>query len=209
MTSNFKLYKLCFFAFVIATQFGLAQETSTFKAQIALGINSPSQDGFVEGFEGQSLNFPTVNLGFQYMFKPKFGAKLDYGFNRLSNENNTTEFKINYSRIDAQLVYDASKLLSFLSSRMGTFIHAGPGFSMVKPLGNFSNNDATFLNAMVGIEFHYGLSDNLSMYFDASYINAFSKDFDPILDGFGSFNGNLLTLTVGASISLSGCYFCE
>ena len=61
---------------------------------------------------------------------------------------------------------------------------------------------------MGGIEFHYGISDKLSVYVDTSYIFGFGKDFNPISDGFGSFNGDLLTITFGASISLSGCYYC-
>ena len=211
MTSNFKPFKLQLFlvALFMFGYNGFAQNTSTFKAQIALGINKPSEDGFVQGFEAKPYNFPTVNLGLQYMFKQRWGAKLDYGFSRMSNEENAQEFKLNYSRINAQLVYDASQILSFLSPRMGIFIHAGPGFSMVKPLGNYTQNDTSFFNVMAGMEFHYGVSDKLSVFFDASYINGFGKDFDPVSNGFGSFNGNVLTLTIGASISLSGCYYCE
>ncbi|MGK0430557.1 MAG: hypothetical protein ACJARX_002235, partial [Psychroserpens sp.] len=50
--------------------------TNEIKAQIALGLNSPAQSGFVEQFQGKSINFPTVNLGVQYMFKRQYGAKL-------------------------------------------------------------------------------------------------------------------------------------
>jgi len=182
-------------------------DTSTFKAQFALGVNSPSSNGFVDNFEANSINFPTVNLGLQYMFRPKLGAKLDFGFNRISNAENTPEFKVNYSRINLQLVYDASVITRF-SNKMGAFIHAGPGYSMIKPLGNFGENKISYLNAIGGIEFHYGISDKLSIYLDTSYIFGSGKDFNPISSGFGSFNGDLLTITFGASISLSGCYYC-
>lgn len=184
-------------------------DTSKVKAQFALGVNSPSANGFVTNFEAKSVNFPSINLGVQYMFKPKWGAKLDFGYNRFSNLDNTAEFKINYTRLNAQLVYDATRLFSFLPQRMGTFLHAGPGFTSIKPLGNYTQNDTSFLNTMAGIEFHYGVSDKLSVYFDASYILGFGKDFNPVSSGFGSFNGNLLTLTIGASISLSGCQYCD
>ncbi|GAA3597137.1 hypothetical protein GCM10022396_13100 [Flavivirga amylovorans] len=183
-------------------------DTSTFKAQLALGLNSPSQNGFVSGFEGKTFNFPTVNLGIQYLFRPIFGAKLDYSFNRISNKNNTQEFKLNYSRINLQAVYNANRLFN-LPQNKGLFLHAGPGLSTVKPLGNFTQNKTSFVNAMAGIELHFGISDDLSIYTDISYIHGFAKDFAPISEGFGAFNGNLLTLTIGASISLSGCYYCE
>lgn len=182
-------------------------DTSTFKAQFALGVNSPSNSGFVDGFEANGVNFPTINLGLQYMFKPLIGAKLDLGYNRFSSAENSLEFKTNYTRVNAQLVYIASNLLG-LYNNIGVFAHAGPGISMIKPLGNYGDNKTTYLNAMAGLEFHYGVSDKLSLYLDTSYILGFGKEFNPINDGFGSFNGNLLTITVGASISLSGCKYC-
>ncbi len=182
-------------------------DTSTVKAQFALGVNSPSSNGFVNDFEANSINFPTINLGVQYMFKRQLGAKLDFGFNRFSNADNTSEFKVNYTRINLQAVYDVSIITSF-SNKMGTFIHAGPGYSMIKPLGNYGDNKISYLNAMGGIELHYGISDKLSIYIDTSYIFGFGKDFNPVSNGIGSFNGDLLTVTFGASISLSGCYYC-
>ena len=212
MSSNFKFYKNIIFSivFVFTACIGFSQsETSTVKAQFGLGVNSPSENGFVTDFEAKSTNFPSINLGVQYMFKPKFGAKLDFGYYRFSNLDETPEFKINYTRLNIQLVYDATRLFSFLPQRIGTFVHAGPGYTSIKPLGNYTQNNTSFLNAIAGIEFHYGVSDKLSVYFDSSYILGFGKDFNPISDGFGSFNGNILTLTIGASISLSGCQFCD
>ena len=211
MTSNFKLNKVSWLTLMLFFYcfLGISQgDTSTIKVQFALGINNPSPSGFVNNFEANSINFPSINLGVQYMFKRQFGGKLDFGFNRFSNVKNTPEFKTNYSRINAQLVYNASRIISF-SNKIGAFVHAGPGFSMVKPLGGYGENKTSYLNAMGGIEIHYGISDKLSVYLDTSYILGFAKDFNPVPNGFGSFNGNLLTITVGASISLSGCYYCE
>ncbi|WP_370478983.1 outer membrane beta-barrel protein [Tamlana flava] len=187
---------------------GMSQgDTSTVKAQFALGVNNPSSNGFVSNFEANSINFPSINLGLQYMFMQKFGAKLDYGFNRFSNVDNTPEFKVNYSRINLQLVYDASNVMNF-SNRLGLFFHAGPGFSILKPLGDYTENNTSYLNFLGGLELHYGVSDKLTVYLDTSYILGFGKEFNPISDGFGSFNGDMLTITIGASISLSGCYYC-
>jgi OOP family OmpA-OmpF porin len=205
---KFNTQKLFTLVFICFTVLSFSQsDTSTFKAQFALGVNSPSNSGFVSNFEANSINFPSINLGLQYMFKPLFGAKLDFGYNRFSSTDNSPEFKTNYTRINAQLVYNASKVLG-LYGNLGTFLHAGPGTSMIKPLGNYGENKTTFLNTMAGVEFHYAVSDKLSMYLDTSYILGFGKDFDPVTDGFGSFNGNLLTVTLGASISLSGCQYC-
>ncbi|WP_233244018.1 outer membrane beta-barrel protein [Tamlana fucoidanivorans] len=182
-------------------------DTSTLKAQFALGVNSPSSAGFVTDFEANSVNFPSINLGLQYMFWEPLGVKLDFGYNRFSSANNSPDFKVNYTRINGQLVFDASHFTSFLN-RMGAFVHVGPGVTMIKPLGNYGENKTSYLNTITGLELHYAMSDKLSVYLDASYIVGFSDDFDPVESGFGSFNGNMFTLTIGASISLSGCYYC-
>lgn len=182
---------------------------SKIKAQIAIGVNSPSSSGFVSTFEAKPINFPTVNLGVQYMFREQLGAKFDYGFNRFSNSGNSPEFKDNYSRFNIQFVYDATKTLTFLPARIGIVGHVGPGYTLIKPLGNFANNKNSFLNVMGGIEFHYGMSDTISLFTDVSYIYGLGKDFDPVTNGFGSFNGDLTTITFGISFSLSGCYYCN
>ncbi|MCX7546962.1 cell envelope biogenesis protein OmpA [Xanthomarina sp. F1114] len=196
--------------FMFVSVLGFSQaETSKWKAQVALGINVPNSSGFVTGFEAKSVNFPTINLGVQHMFKRQFGVKLDYGFNRLAHKDDSPYFKVNYSRINAQFVYDPTPVFTFLPLGMGIVAHAGPGFSMIKPLGEYGENKTSFLNAMAGIEFHYNITDILSVYLDTSYIYGFSGDFDPVSDGFGSFNGNLLTATIGVSYSLSGCYYCD
>ncbi|TWO34739.1 outer membrane beta-barrel protein [Seonamhaeicola sediminis] len=212
MNLNFKIFKLAFvfLSCFFVTNCSFSQEgTSLMKAQFGLGINSPSSSGFVGDFEGKGINFPTVDLGLQYMFSSSLGAKLDYSFSRVSNNDNTPQFKLNYSRINAQLMYDVNNIFTFLPPRVGVFFHAGPGYSTVKPLGNYTENKKSFLNIMAGMQCHYGLSDTLSIYTDVSYINGFRKDFNPISSGYGSFNGNMLTVTFGVSISLSGCYFCD
>ncbi|PWI30790.1 cell envelope biogenesis protein OmpA [Flavobacteriaceae bacterium LYZ1037] len=196
--------------FLLISLFSFSQaETSKWKAQIAIGVNSPSSNGFVSGFEAKPINFPTVNLGIQHMFKRQFGAKLDFGYNRFSSSDNSTEFKTNYTRINAQLVYDPTPIMTFLPLGFGVVAHTGPGFSMIKPLGVYGENKTSFLNVMAGIEFHYSITDVLTVYLDTSYIYGFGSDFDPVTEGFGSFNGNLLTATIGVSYSLSGCYYCD
>lgn len=183
-------------------------DTSTFKVQFATGLNTPTYNGFVDDFEAKPVNFPTINLGLQYMFSQKIGAKLDLGYNRFSNKNSSPDFKINYTRLNLQAVYDATDIIQF-SPRMATFFHAGPGYAMVRPLDIYGENKRNFLNAMAGVEFHYAINDALSIYLDGSYIFGFSKDYDQVSDGYGTFNGDILTITIGASISLSGCYFCN
>lgn len=207
--ANYRFHCLLLgFLFIAVDGFGQS-EASRWKGQFAIGVNSPNSSGFVPGFEAKPVNFPTIHLGIQRMFKPQYGVKLDYGFNRIANNSDSPYFKINYSRINAQFVYDATTLMTFLPTHIGIVGHAGPGMSFIKPLSDYANNKNTFFNVMAGIEFHYAITRTFSAYLDTSYIYGVAKEFDSVFDGYGSFNGNLLTVTVGVSISLSGCYFCE
>jgi hypothetical protein len=204
---------LLFFGIILMTLNSHAQfkDTSKWKALFAVGFNNPLESGFIEGTEVQSLNFPTVNLGVQHMFKSQFGVKLDFGFNRFKIDNVDPEVKINYSRINAQFVFDPSGYIGFLPQRIRLNLHAGPGFSFVKPLGNLGENKQSYLNLLGGLEVHYALTEKVSVYTDVAYIYGLTSldDYDPVLSGLGAFNGSVFNLTFGVAVSLSGCQFCD
>ncbi|MEM9680865.1 MAG: cell envelope biogenesis protein OmpA [Bacteroidota bacterium] len=187
------------------------KSTSVWKAQVALGINYPFTDGFVDGTFAQPINFPTVNLGIQHMLTEQYGVKLDYGFNRFANDDDSPEFKVNYSRINAQFIYDPTQYLTFLPTRVRTVLHAGPGIAFVTPLGNLGDNEQSYLNGLVGLEVHYAINEKVSVYVDGAYIHGFTSldNYDPVLNGLGAFNGSLINITFGVSLSLSGCYYCN
>lgn len=209
--SRIKLNMLGVMIFAITFSALSQSDTNKWKAQIAFGFNNPDVDGFVIGFQAKSVNFPTINLGVQHMFKHNMGAKLDYGFNRFSNADNSAEFKTNYARINAQFVYDATGDFNFLPMGMGFVAHVGPGISFINPLGNYGANKHSFFNAMAGAEFHLKISRGLSVYTDVSYIFGLTSDkvFNPVSNGYGTFNGNLFIVTLGLSVSLSGCQYCD
>jgi len=208
------LKQYLFFFIVISMTFSSNaqfKDTAKWKALVALGFNYPTTDGFVEGTFAKSVNFPTVNLGIQHMLKRQYGVKLDFGFNRFKNDDESPEFKINYSRINAQFVFDPSEYIGFLPMRMRTVLHAGPGLTFAKPLGNLGDNKQTYLNLLGGIEFHYAINEKVSIYTDVAYIYGLTslEDYDPVLSGLGAFNGSVFNLTFGIAVSLSGCQFCD
>ncbi|MDN3491260.1 cell envelope biogenesis protein OmpA [Winogradskyella bathintestinalis] len=212
MQYNFKqyLYFLCvlLFTFKSEAQF---KDTAKWKALFAVGVNYPTTDGFVKGSYAQSMNFPTVNLGIQHMLKQHYGVKLDFGFNRFKNSDETPEFKINYSRINAQFVYDPSTSLTFLPARLRTVLHAGPGLTFAKPLSTLKENKQSYLNLLGGLEIHYAINEKVSIYADTAYIYGITSldDYNPALSGLGAFNGSVFNLTFGVAISLSGCQYCD
>lgn len=195
--------------FLISFQAVSQRATEQWKAQVSIGVNNPIENDQNGDYFSKYINFPTVNLGIQHMFSEQLGAKLDFGFNRSSNDEESPEFKLNYSRVNAQIVYNFSEILSFLPERISVVGHAGPGVTFTQPLGNFSENKYTYLNALGGFELHYALSETLSVYSDLGYALSLSvaEDYDVNVDGF-SFNGDLIYLSFGVSFSLSGCQYC-
>ncbi|MDB9720863.1 cell envelope biogenesis protein OmpA [Winogradskyella sp.] len=193
------------------SSYGQFRETTKWKALFAVGLNYPTTDGFVKGTYAQPVNFPTVNIGIQHMLKRQYGVKLDFGFNRFKNDSDAPEFKINYTRINAQFVYDPTDFLKFLPSRLRTVLHAGPGVSFVKPLGNLGDNKQTFLNLNTGLELHYAINEKLSLYTDIAYLYGVTSldDYNPVISGLGAFNGSVFNLTFGLAVSLSGCQYCD
>ena len=214
MTPYFKTQNLSWLLYLtlMITSVSTAQkDVEKWKLQLALGINNTIDQVETEGYFSKQINFPTVNLGVQHMFARNWGAILDLGYNRSSEATDRSlPYKLNYTRVNVQAVYDFKDVITFLPPPIGIVLHAGPGVSMTKPLGDFTNNTYTFPNVLGGLEVHYRLTESLSIYVDGSYVLSLSSKskYDVATDGF-SFNGNLAYVAFGASISLSGCHYCN
>lgn len=214
MTSKFRMQNLSWLllmAFLVTSVSVAQRDMDKWKLQLALGINKPRADGESPGYYAGYFNFPTINLGVQHMFSPTLGAKLDLGYNRSSNSDSSLPFKLNYTRVNAQVVYDFKYLLPFLPRKIALVGHAGPGVSFSNPLGEYANNTYTYPNVMLGFELHYQLTQTLSIYGDASYVRSLSNasKYDVTTDGF-SFRGDLAYVAIGLAITLDGngsCYF--
>lgn len=185
------------------------------KLQVALGVNNPI-DNNDPTFYSQYVNFPSINLGVQRMFYRNWGAKLDLGYNRSSNGGGSEPFKLNYTRVNVQAVYDFKDVFTFLPDPIGVVAHAGPGVSMTKPMVDvahspYGNLSATYLNMLAGVEVHYRLSEFMSVYVDGSYALALSSKNKSDVNSKGqfSFNDDLIYASIGISISLDKCNYCR
>ncbi|TJY37900.1 outer membrane beta-barrel protein [Pontimicrobium aquaticum] len=209
--NKYKRPLLCLLLFSVIS-FSFAQgDSEKIRLQLAVGVNNPIDNGKNDGYFAKDINLPTINFGVRYMFKPnKLGAKLDVGYNRSKSDEGSQKFKLNYTRVNAQVVYDFNDLLSFLPQEMSIQAHAGPGVSFTKPLLNDSENTYTYLNGLIGLEVYYSLSRKLSLFVDVAYAKSFTNKvkYDVVTDGY-SFNGDLMYATVGLSVALSGCRYCN
>jgi len=197
--------------FITTFNFAFTQsETEVLRLQVGLGVNSPLGADIAPQFDAKIVNLPSVQFGLRYMFKRNLGAKLDIHYNRFSSTGTDRTFKLNYTRVNLEGVYNVSDKLKFLSARSSLMVHLGPGISVSKPLGIYSANNATFLNLNVGVAYEYALSKRVSLFSDFNYTHSFAtKDaYDVLTDGY-SFNGAMIQVSIGVSVALSGCKYCE
>ena len=197
---------------LVFTNFAIAQ---TLTIDLGVGINNPSEH-FSPSYQAKPINGLTVDAGLRYMFAKKLGVKADVGFNRYGSNSNSIEFKANFTRVDLQLYYNVwDHLYNFqirLPENLGIFFHAGGGMSFVKPLSEpFLDNKSSNFNLMGGLAIHYGLSDRLAVFVDAT--NIYNMGQKVGYEGAllpDSVNTQMFNLTFGVTISInSKCYYCD
>ena len=137
-----------------------------------------ARKAFAPGYYSETPSFFHADFGVRYMFNPKFGLKLDGGYDRIKEGEGVKNFKSNYYRVDLQGVVNVGRVLNFetWTNRLGLLAHGGAGISMM-------NNDATdgadgklfkdndnMANVMVGLTPQLRLTDRVVLTGDVSYI---------------------------------------
>ena len=138
--------------FINATTFG-QNDTDTFRMKLALGLHNPIDDGENDGYYSKRFNSPTIDFGFQYLFSRTVRElNLILASTELQVLTKSSMFKLNYSRINMQIVYDFTNFLNILPENFYSQVHFGPGISFTKPLANDSDNRYSFINISAGME---------------------------------------------------------
>ena len=172
------------------------------------GISKPTTP-FVKGYYVSDTNLFHVDLGARYMINPKFGFKVDFGYDTFKNESKTPDFKGQYFRANIQGVANLGRILNFedFSKNVNLQFHMGPGYAFMKN-DNFSGTDK-MTNLLVGLTGQIKLSDRVAFNADFTLANNIRQhnSFDGTQFG-GSigedrgFNGSLYNASVGLSIYL-------
>lgn len=174
--------------------------------EVGGGINKPFRT-FTPGFRTDGANFFTVDLGTRYMFNNKFGLKLDFGYNKFVNNDETPEFESTYLRGDIQAVVNVGRVLNFedWTSVIGLLAHGGGG------VYRLSSNDDAFdgedwgANLIGGLTAQFKLSNRIVLTADVTgIVNGFqNKNFDGYGDNIGkTVDGMVLNGTLGLTFYL-------
>lgn len=181
----------------------------------ANGGATKARKAFTPGYYSETPSFYHVDLGVRYMFNPKFGLKLDGGYDRIKEGEDVDRFKANYYRVSLQGVANLGRIMNFedWTNRIGLLAHAGGGISWM-------NNDATkgvdgkifedndnMGHFIVGLTPQLRLTDNLALTGDLSYIRNIRQnvafDGNSKISGSG-FGGEIWNATLGLTFYLGG-----
>jgi len=154
----------------------------------------PTRENYRPGF-----NLPHLNLGFRYMMNNKFGLKLDFAFDRITNQKDApAQYEFTSNLISTSIlayanwgnildVADWSKKLTMLG-------YGGPGFTFHK----VDKGMDKMLNLKMGVTPMYKVSEKLAIFGDASM--TFYAMGHWYIDGIGARNDVTLA-SAGTSVS--------
>ena len=172
------------------------------------GLSRPTTP-FMPGYYVEDLSFFHVDLGARYMFNPKFGMKVDFGYDNFENPKDVLAFKSQYYRVNLQGVLNVGRALNFeeFTESFNIQAHGGLGYSFMNS-NNFNGND-NMANVLIGLTGQYKLTEKVALNADFTMINNIRQHytFDGT-SGFGNvpdnrgFNGTLYNATIGLSIYL-------
>ncbi|MFD2603027.1 OmpA family protein [Flavobacterium suzhouense] len=182
------------------------QDFNKWSIEVSGGANKPFRT-FTPGFTTDRVNFFTVDLGTRYMFNNKFGLKLDFGYNKFENNDETPEFESTYLRGDIQGVVNLGRVLNFedWTSCIGLLMHAGGGVYQLKADNGFDGEDWG-ANLIGGFTAQLKLSDHVVLTGDVTGIaNGFQNwNFDGMSQTSTTVDGLILNGTLGLTFYLGG-----
>lgn len=197
-------------AFALSLMHAKAQTENTatsynkWSVELAGGVNKP-QKPFTENYFTSTPSPWVGDVGVRYMFNNKFGLKADFGYNSLTNKNNSLDFDSKYYRADLQAVANLGRIMNFetWTNTIGLLGHAGFGVAQLENkdlhvkdrMGNF----ITGVTGQIKLSDRFALTGDFSAIFNASQDLTFDGAAVPDNRGF---SGILFNGTIGLNIYL-------
>lgn len=169
------------------------------------GVNKPTRT-MTSGYSTSTLNPFHADLGVRYMFNPKFGVKLDVGYDQFTERDNTPDFESRYVRTSLQGVVNIGRALNFetWTNTIGILAHGGFGVSQISTETGFGGQDY-MAHGIVGLTGQIKVSNRVALTGDLTGIVNGRQNWN--FDGMGntttgSFDGVLLNASVGLTFYL-------
>lgn len=169
------------------------------------GVNKPTRT-LSNGYSTDTFNMFHADLGVRYMMSPKFGLKLDFGYDKFNERDNTPQFESTYLRSSLQAVVNIGRALNFetWTNTIGLLGHGGFGVSQLTSKNGFDGEDYMG-NGIMGLTAQVKLSNSVALTGDLTGIVNGKQNFN--YDGMSnttttSFDGILLNASVGLTFYL-------
>ncbi|MFA9191602.1 OmpA family protein [Flavobacterium sp. FZUC8N2.13] len=172
--------------------------------ELNAGVNKTT-GAMTTGFYTATPNLFHADLGVRYMFNPKFGLKLDFGYDKLKEGNESFAFDSNYLRTDLQGIINLGRVLNFetWTNRIGLLGHGGFGVSMLTSDG--FNGEDYMANGIAGLTTQYRISNSVALTADFTGIINGNQSYN--FDGMSqtnakAFNGSIFNASLGLTFYL-------
>ena len=169
------------------------------------GVNKPTRT-MTPGYQTATLNPFHGDLGVRYMFSPKFGVKLDFGYDQFQERDNTSPFDSRAIRTSLQGVVNIGRALNFetWTNTIGILAHGGFGVAQLSSDSGFSGKDYVG-QGILGLTGQIKLSNRVALTGDLTGIVNAKQNWN--FDGMGrtttgAFDGVLLNASVGLTFYL-------
>ena len=113
--------------------------------ELAGGVNK-TQRPMTAGYFTSTPSPYVADLGVRYMFNPKFGMKLDFGYDKFEDGNSSAPFESTYLRTSLQGVVNIGRVLNFetWTNTFGLLAHGGFGASQLTSKNGFQGEGVVF-----------------------------------------------------------------
>lgn len=143
--------------------------------ELNAGLSRPTKH-FSTGVYTERIAPLHADLGVRYMFNPKFGLKLDGGYDTFeAADDSAADFESKFYRFSLQGVLNVGRVLNFedWTNTIGLLVHAGAGYSILDN-ENINGNDQT-LNLIAGVTGQVKLSNRFVLTGDFTGINTMEQ----------------------------------
>jgi len=169
------------------------------------GVNKPLRS-MTPGYSTATLNPFHADLGVRYMFSPKFGVKLDVGYDQFQERDDTAPFESRYVRTSLQGVINLGRALNFetWTNTIGILAHGGVGVGQLSTETGYGGQDYVG-HGILGLTGQIKLSNSVALTGDLTGIVNGRQNWN--FDGMGAaqpraFDGVLLNASVGLTFYL-------
>ncbi|WDO12050.1 OmpA family protein [Flavobacterium sp. WW92] len=182
-----------------------ADDYNKWSIEVNGGVNKPTRT-MTDGYYTSTLNLFHADLGVRYMFNPKFGLKLDFGYDKFQEHDDSAPFESTYLRTSLQGVVNLGRVLNFedWTDTFGLLAHGGFGASQLTSKDGFDGEDYMG-HGILGLTGQIKLSNSIVLTGDLTGIVNGKQNYN--FDGqgnttTGAFDGTLLNASVGFTFYL-------